>query len=52
MAIFLGKNYLGQSDRQDLELSGKLNVTTIADLMMEDYGQNTNEQNSEENNFA
>ncbi|MBR0096386.1 MAG: hypothetical protein IJQ63_07150, partial [Synergistaceae bacterium] len=30
MAIFLGKNYLGQSDRQDLELSGKVNITSIA----------------------
>lgn len=36
MAIFLGKNFLGQSDRQDLELSGKIGVSTIADLMMED----------------
>lgn len=51
MAIFLGKNYLGQSDRQDLELSGKLNVTTIADLMLEDYGQNANEQDAEKDNF-
>ena len=45
MAIFLGKNYLGQSDRQDLELSGKVGVTTIAELMMEDYEQNAQKDN-------
>ena len=36
MAIFLGKNYLGQTDRQDVKLSGKVGVMTIADLMLED----------------
>lgn len=35
MAIFLGKNYLSQNDRQDLKLSGTVNVNTIADLMLE-----------------
>ena len=52
MAIFLGKNYLGQSDRQDLELSGKVNITSIADLMLEDYGQNTDNKDTEEDNIA
>lgn len=26
MAIFLGKNYLGQSDKQDVDLNGDLNI--------------------------
>ena len=36
LAIFLGKNYLGQTDKQDVELSGKVGIETIAGLMMED----------------
>lgn len=46
MAIFLGKNYLGQSDKQDVELSGKVGITTIAELMMEDDGQDTNAESA------
>ena len=46
MAIFLGKNYLGQTDKQDVELSGKVGVTTIAELMMEDDGPDTGKEGS------
>ena len=42
LAIFLGKNYLGQTDKQDVELSGKVGVETIADLMMEETGEASN----------
>lgn len=44
MAIFLGKNYLGQCDEQNVEIKGEINITTLADLMLEDYrnGQNSN----------
>lgn len=37
MAIFLGKNYLGQRDERDLEVKGELLPTTLADLMLEGY---------------
>ena len=37
MAIFLGKNYLGQRDERDLEVKGGLVPTTLADLMLEGY---------------
>lgn len=37
MAIFLGKNYLGQRDERDLEVKGGLMPTTLAELMLEGY---------------
>lgn len=37
MAIFLGKNYLNQRDEWDVEVKGNLGVTTLAELMLEDY---------------
>ena len=48
MAIFLGKNYLEQRDERDVSLKGNLGVTTLAELMLEDYnGQNTNTESSQ-----
>lgn len=47
MAIFLGKNYLGQRDERDMKVEGNLNFTTLAELMLEDYnGENANTQSS------
>ena len=48
MLIFLGKNYLGQSDKQDINkhevnLHGQIGVNSLAELMLED--ENTNEAN-------
>ena len=43
MAIFLGKNYLGQRDQQDIEMKGEIVPTTLADLMLEAYANGTNE---------
>lgn len=37
MAIFLGKNYLDQRDERDVSVKGNLGVTTLAELMLEDY---------------
>lgn len=43
MAIFLGKNYLGQRDERDVEVKGGLIPTTLAELMLEGYhGTNEN----------
>lgn len=36
MAIFLGKNYLGQTDKQDVEFSGKIDLT-LSDLVLSAY---------------
>lgn len=37
MAIFLGKNFLGQRDERDIEVRGNLKLTTLAELMLEEY---------------
>lgn len=37
MAIFLGKNYLSQKDERDVEVRGNLKLTTLAELMLEEY---------------
>ena len=49
MAIFLGKNYLGQRDEQNVEIKGEIGITTLADLMLEEYkhGQNENAKSPE-----
>lgn len=49
MAIFLGKNYLGQRDEQNVEIKGDIGLTTLADLMLEEYrrGQNENAKSTE-----
>lgn len=36
MAIFLGKNYLGQSDRQELDVSGNDLTINVAPMTAED----------------
>lgn len=47
MAIFLGKNYLDQRDERNVEVKGNLGMTTLAELMMEEYnGQNSDAQSS------
>ena len=47
MAIFLGKNYLDQRDERDVSVKGNLGVTTLAELMMEDYnGTDASKENS------
>lgn len=47
MAIFLGKNYLDQRDERDVSVKGKLGVTTLAELMLEDYnGTDASKENS------
>lgn len=49
MAIFLGKNYLGQRDEQNVEIKGEIGITSLADLMLEEYrrGQNENAKSAE-----
>jgi len=47
MAIFLGKNYLSQRDERDVEVKGQIVATTLADLIMEDYGKNTDAESTE-----
>jgi len=32
MAIFLGKNYLGQSDKQEIDTNGKVKITVVNNL--------------------
>ena len=46
MVIFLGKNYLDQRDERNVEVKGHVMPTTLADLIMEDYGQNQNEKST------
>ena len=47
MAIFLGKNFLGQKDERDVEVRGNLKLTTLAELMLEEYnGQDADSQST------
>ena len=45
MAIFLGKNILGQTDGQDISLSGKNGEKSVVEFVFKDTAINENEHN-------
>lgn len=49
MAIFLGKNLLGQTDNQELELSGKDKNKAVVEFVFKDTAINEDEDNDTEN---
>ena len=46
MAIFLGKNFLGQTDNQEVELSGKDKNKAVVEFIFKDTAINENEDNN------